>query len=169
MINQLAGVEIAYEPNTNIVGHIVMGTTDHEDAGQYLLRGHIPSNLLVVSKLSSNFRDAVLNVVVSAEDTTGALEVLVKAIRATPDNSPELVQYSEYAAAIAYARSEPVLAARIIMRNEFANSSTLLKTFAMTLSKSVEGSAFKKLLIDGSQMAVNTWTTLERPTLYPNN
>ena len=145
-----------------------MGTTDHEDAGQCLLGGRIPSSLLAVSKVSSNFRDAVLNVVVSAEDTIPALEVLVMAMKSSPDNSPELVQYSEYAAAIAYARSEPTLAARIIMRNEFANSSTLLKTFAMTLSKSVEGSAFKKLLIDGSQNAVNTWTTLERPTLYPN-
>jgi hypothetical protein len=169
MLNQLAGVEIAYDPNTNITGNMWVDTTSHEDAASYLLRGRIPPNLLEVSKASNNFRDAVLNLVVSAEDTTGALEVLVKAIRATPDNSPELVQYSEYAAAIAYARSEPVLAARIIMRNEFANSSTLLKTFAMTLSKSVEGSAFKKLLIDGSQMAVNTWTTLERPTLYPND
>jgi hypothetical protein len=167
----LDDIKIAYDPDQTIERILVDSDSTHSKAAFYLTRGRIPSNLLVLSEQSSNFRDAVIYYILDQADRDElkhALIALTKAISTLDKGDVRLLTYSEYAAALATAIGEPSIAARVIKRNSLSTASSLLKTIAMAISKQMPGNAFTELIKNSNRSAVETWTQLERPVLYPN-
>ena len=167
----LDDIKIAYDSEVNIERLLVDSDSTHSRAAFYLTRGRIPCNLLVLSEQSTNFRDAVIYYILDQADRDeleSALTALTKAISTLDDGDIRLLTYSEYAAALATAIGEPSIAARIIKRNNLSTASSLLKTIAMAISKKMPSNAFLELIKNSNRSAVETWTQLERPVLYPN-
>lgn len=168
----LDNIKIAYDPEQTIERILIDSDSTHSKAAFYLTRGRIPCNLLVLSEQSTNFRDAVIYYILDQGDRDeleSALIALTKAISSLDDGDVRLLTYSEYAAALATAIGESSIAARIIKRNNLSTASSLLKTIAMAISKSMPGNAFMELIKNSNRSAVNTWTQIERPVLYPND
>jgi hypothetical protein len=167
----LADIKIAYDPTVNIDKLTVNGDSTHTQAAFYLSRGYIPNNLLDISAQSTNFRDAVIYYLLDQSDRSEieqALTVLTKAISSLDDGDIRLLAYSEYAAVLATVLDEKTIAAKVIKRNNLSTASNMLKTIAMAISKSMPGNAFTELIKNSNRNAVETWTQLERPVLFPN-
>lgn len=166
----LDDIKIAYDPTTNINALYVDSDTTHTKTAFYLTRGHIPNRLVEVGAQSSNFRDAVLNYMLDNADKSDlelALRALTTAISSLDDGDITLLAYSEYAAVIATVLDEKAIAAKVIKRNNMSTASSLLKTIAMAISKSMPGNAFNELMRNSTRGAVSTWVDIERPVLYP--
>ena len=54
-------LHLKYDPNISVASHTTSGTTEPVVAAELLKGGHLPENLIVISEISTNFRDAVIN------------------------------------------------------------------------------------------------------------
>jgi hypothetical protein len=170
----LDDIKIAYDPTVLLQADAlyVDGDATHNRTAFLLTRGNISSTILDVGAQSSNFRDAVINYLLeqsSRNDIEIALRTLSTVISSLDDGDPRLLGYSEYAAVFATVLGEKTIAAKIIKRNNMSTASNFLKSIAMAISKSMPGNAFNELIQNSTRNAVDTWTQLERPVLYPNN
>lgn len=166
----LDDIKIAYDPTANINALYVDSDTTHTKTAFYLTRGHIPNRLIEIGAQSTNFRDAVLSYMLDNADRNDlelALKAVTTAISCLDDGDVRLLPYSEYAAVLAAVLDEKAIASKVIKRNELSTASSLLKTIAMAISKSMPGNAFNELMKNSTRGAVSTWVDIERPVLYP--
>lgn len=172
----LDDIKIAYDPTAKSLlqadALYVDGDTTHNRTAFLLTRGNISRTILDVGAQSSNFRDAVINYLLeqsSRNDIEIALRTLATVISSLDDGDVRLLGYSEYAAVFATVLGEKTIAAKIIKRNNMSTASNFLKTIAMAISKSMPGNAFNELIQNSTRNAIQTWTHIERPVLYPND
>jgi len=152
-------LKVNYDPNISIAAYMSGETTDPALASQYLRGGLVPRNLVQMSEISTNFRDAVMSFLLSNADTeerSRTLEILSAAIAGTPDGMDNTVKaYSEYLAPLAYAWGETVVATRAILRNKPGSAGNYLGTVAGALSKQMDHGAFHDILVNSTQNSVD--------------
>lgn len=162
--------KIDYNPNTNITDKTIMGTTDPHQDSVMLSLGRMPNTLLDISAKSVSYRDAILGYISCQSETqkTSTLGILTMALETCPDLDPKLAPYSEYAAAIALMLDKKDVAAKIILRNSKSSATSFLNTLARVIARGIETSAFSTMVKEAGDTAVQKWTTVDRPALYPN-
>ena len=162
--------KIDYNPNTNITDKTIMGTTDSHQASVMLSLGRMPNTLLDISAKSVSYRDAILGNISGQSETqkTSTLGILTMALETCPDLDPNLAPYSEYAAAVALMLDKKDVAAKIILRNRKSSATSFLNTLAQVITRGIEASAFSSMVQAAGETAVQKWTTVDRPALYPN-
>ena len=166
----LDDIKIAYDPTVDINDLYADSDTTHTLTAFYITRGRIPNRLTEIGAQSTNFRDAVLHYMLEQSDRADlelALKGLTTAISSLEDGDVNLLVYSEYAAVLATVLDEKTIAAKVIKRNNLSTASSLLKTIAMAISKSMPGETFNELIKNNTRSAVSTWVDIERPMLYP--
>jgi len=126
-------------------------------AAELLKGGHIPENLVLISEISTNFRDAVINRLVTTSDGDDAervVQLLSAAISSTPDEMVSTIKtFSEYLAPLSFAWGETVLATRTVLRNKPGNSGNFLATIADALNKKMDSEMFKSLIMNSTASA----------------
>jgi hypothetical protein len=126
-------------------------------AAELLKGGHLPENLVLISEISTNFRDAVINRLVTTSDGDDAervVQLLSAAISSTPDEMVSTIKtYSEYLAPLSFAWGETVLATRTVLRNSPGNSGNFLATIADALNKKMNSEMFKSLIMNSTASA----------------
>ena len=150
-------LHLKYDPNISVVSHTVTGTTEPVVAAELLKGGNIPENLVLISEISTNFRDAVINRLVTTSDGDDAervVQLLSAAISSTPDEMVSTIKtYSEYLAPLSFAWGETVLATRTVLRNKPGNSGNFLSTIADALNKKMDSEMFKSLIMNSTASA----------------
>lgn len=167
-------LQLKYDPDVSIIQHITSSTTDVMETASALVNGMIPMNFLQNTMKSSNYRDAVINTIITklpepdTESRQTVLELLSACISSVQDEQTEiLATYSEYAASIALSWGETKIATQAILRNNPKTSSNFLKTIASAIDKNMDHSSFNNLLANSTANARGIWETVERPVLFP--
>lgn len=150
-------LHLKYDPNISVASHTTTGTTEPVVAAELLKNGNIPENLVLISEISTNFRDAVINRLVTTSDGDDAervVQLLSAAIASTPDEMVSTIKtYSEYLAPLSFAWGETVLATRTVLRNKPGNSGNFLATIADALNKKMDSEMFKSLIMNSTASA----------------
>ena len=150
-------LHLKYDPNISVRSHTATGTTEPVVAAESLKGGNIPENLVLISEISTNFRDAVINRLVTTSDGDDAervVQLLSAAIASTPDEMVSTIKtYSEYLAPLSFAWGETVLATRTVLRNNPGNSGNFLATIADALNKKMDSAMFKSLIMNSTASA----------------
>jgi hypothetical protein len=132
-------------------------TTEPVIAAELLKGGSIPENLVKISEISTNFRDAVINRLVTTSDGDDAeqvVQLLSAAISSTPDEMVSTIKtYSEYLAPLSFAWGETVLATRAVLRNKPDKAGNFLGTVANALNKKMNSEMFKSLIMNSTASA----------------
>lgn len=150
-------LHLKYDPNISVASHMTRETTEPVVAAELLKGGHIPENLVLLSEISTNFRDAIINRLVTTSDGDDAervVQLLSAAISSTPDEMVSTIKtYSEYLAPLSFAWGETVLATRTVLRNKPGNSGNFLATIADALNKKMNSEMFKSLIMNSTASA----------------
>jgi hypothetical protein len=151
-------LQLNYDPNMTIGDHLASETFDPTTAAERLRRGSIPVNLVQISEISTNFRDAVINDLItntgSGEAKDRALQLLAAAVASTPNGMDNTIRaYSEYLAPLSFAWGETVLATRTILRNKPGKAGAFINTVASALSKKMDVATFNNLLMNSTASA----------------
>jgi hypothetical protein len=150
-------LHLKYDPNISVASHMTRGTTEPIVAAELLKGGNIPDNLVLISEISTNYRDAVINRLVTTSDGDDAervVQLLSAAIASTPDEMVSTIKtYSEYLAPLSFAWGETVLATRTVLRNNPGNSGSFLTTIAEALNKKMNSEMFKSLIMNSTASA----------------
>jgi len=132
-------------------------TTDPVVAAELLKDGMMPVNLVQISEISTNFRDAIINHLVTSCDGDNAknvVQLLSAAVASTPDEMGNTIKtYSEYLAPLSFAWGETVLATRAILRNKPDNAGNFLSTVANALNKKMNSDMFRSLILNSTSNA----------------
>lgn len=163
-------LHLSYNPGVSISAKRT--SNDHYEAARALVSGHVPVELTEITTKTTNYRDAVINVLAneltSESGRETVLTTLSHAVASTPDGAPDTLRiYTEFTASLACAWGETVIATRAILRNKPENASNFLKTIASALDKKMDKSMFNDLLKNSTSSAVSIWTDVERPILFP--
>ena len=150
-------LQLQYDPNISISPHIIRDTNDPIIAAKMLQGGMMPGNLMKISEISTNFRDAVLHLLITTSDGDEAKEVvqlLSAAVSSTPDDDSKMLKsFSEYLAPLSFAWGETVLATRAVLRNKPESAGNFIGTVASALSKKMDIHTFQNLLQNSTASA----------------
>ena len=150
-------LHLKYDPNISVASHMTRGTTEPVVAAELLKGGAIPDNLVLISEISTNFRDAVINRLITTsngEEAKNVVQLLSAAISSTPDGMDSTIKtYSEYLAPLSFAWGETVLATRAILRNNPDKAGNFLGTVANALNKKMNSEMFKSLIMNSTSSA----------------
>ena len=150
-------LHLKYDPNISVASHMTRGTTEPVVAAELLKGGAIPDNLVLISEISTNFRDAVINRLITTsngEEAKNVVQLLSAAISSTPDGMDSTIKtYSEYLAPLSFAWGETVLATRVILRNNPDKAGNFLGTVANALNKKMNSEMFKSLIMNSTSSA----------------
>jgi small-conductance mechanosensitive channel len=151
-------LHLQYDPNMTIDTYVTRPTNDPVDMSIVLKHGLMPQNLVQISEISTNFRDAVINTLITnsdANETVIVLQLLSAAVSSTPDEAVNTVKaYSEYLAPLSFAWGETVLATRSILRNKPEKAGNFLSTVANALNKKMDSEMFKSLIMNSTASAI---------------
>jgi hypothetical protein len=158
-------LHLKYDPNVSLGNYKTGDQHDPVIAASYIKAGLMPQNLVKMSEISTNFRDAVIASIITTAATDEherVLQLLSAAVAGTPDEMNNTVRsYSEYLAPLAFAWGETVLATRAILRNEPSKAGNFLSTVANALNKKMDSSMFYSLIVNSTASA-NDIVALER-------
>lgn len=158
-------LHLQYDPNISIGAYMTRDTTDPVVAAEMLKGGMMPVNLVQISELSTNFRDAVINTLIKTSDGNEAKQVVqlfAAAVASTPNGMDNTIKsYSEYLAPLSFAWGETVLATRAVLRNKPDKAGNFLSTVANALNKKMNSEMFKTLIQNSTANAEET-VILER-------
>ena len=150
-------LHLKYDPNISVRSHTATGTTEPVVAAEVLKGGNIPENLVLISEISTNFRDAVICRLITTCDGDEAervVQLFSAAIASTPDEMVSTIKtYSEYLAPLSFAWGETVLATRTVLRNKPGTSGTFLATIADALNKKMNSEMFRSLIVNSTASA----------------
>ena len=150
-------LQLQYDPSISIGAYTTRDTTDPDVAAELLKGGMMPVNLVQISEISTNFRDAIINHLVIAcdgEEAKNVVQLFSAAIASTPDEMGNTIKtYSEYLAPLSFAWGETVLATRTVLRNKPGTSGNFLATVANALSKKMDSEMFKSLILNSTASA----------------
>jgi len=150
-------LHLKYDPNISIASHMTRGTTEPIVAAELLKGGSIPDNLVLISEISTNFRDAVINRLITTsngDEAKNVVQLFAAAISSTPDGMDESIKtYSEYLAPLSFAWGETVLATRTVLRNKPDKAGNFLGTVANALNKKMNSEMFKSLIMNSTSSA----------------
>jgi len=150
-------LHLKYDPNISVASYTTRGTTEPVVAAELLKGGNLPDNLVLISEISTNFRDAIINKLITTSDADDAqriVQLLSAAISSTPDEMVSTIKtYSEYLAPLSFAWGETVLATRSILRNKPETSGNFLGTVANALNKKMNSEMFKSLIMNSTASA----------------
>ena len=150
-------LHLKYDPNISIASHMAGEVNSPAYAAELLKAGNIPENLVQISEISTNFRDAVINKLITTSDTDDAervVQLLSAAISSTPDEMVNTIKtYSEYLAPLSFAWGETVLATRAVLRNNPDKAGNFLVTVANALNKKMNSEMFKSLIMNSTASA----------------
>ena len=150
---------LKYDPNISIDGFLVGAETDPTMAASYMKSGYLPRNLVNMSEISTNFRDAVIHSLIATSDGNEAervVQLLSAAVSATPDDMTNTVKaYSEYLAPLSFVWGETVVATRAILRNKPDKAGNFLSTVANALNKRMNSEMFKSLIVSSTTNAAD--------------
>lgn len=150
-------LHLKYDPNISVTSHMVRGTTEPVVAAELLKGGNIPDNLVLISEISTNFRDAIICRLITTcdgDDAERVVQLLSAAISSTPDGMDSTIKtYSEYLAPLSFAWGETVLATRTILRNNPGTAGNFLSTIANALEKKMGSETFRSLIVNSTASA----------------
>ena len=150
-------LHLKYDPNISVAAHLTRQTTEPVVAAELLKGGHIPENLVLISEISTNFRDAIicrLLTTCDGDEAKNVVQLLSAASSSTPDGMDETIKtYSEYLAPLSFAWGETVLATRAILRNNPGKAGNFLATVANALNKKMDSQTFKSLIVNSTASA----------------
>ena len=150
-------LHLKYDPNISVTTHMTRETFEPVVAAELLKGGNIPENLVKISEISTNFRDAVINHLIISSDGNEAknvVQLFSAAIASTPDEMGNTIKtYSEYLAPLSFAWGETVLATRAVLRNEPSKAGNFLSTVANALNKKMNSEMFKSLILNSTSSA----------------
>lgn len=150
-------LHLKYDPNISVASHMATGTTEPIVAAELLKGGHIPDNLVLISEISTNYRDAIICRLITTcdgDEAGNVIQLLSAAISSTPDEMGNTLKtYSEYLAPLSFAWGETVLATRTILRNNPGTSGNFLSTIANALSKKMDSQTFRSLIVNSTASA----------------
>jgi hypothetical protein len=150
-------LHLKYDPNISVASHMTRGTTEPIVAAELLKGGSIPDNLVLISEISTNYRDAIINHLVTTcdgDEAKNVVQLFSAAIASTPDEMVSTIKtYSEYLAPLSFAWGETVLATRSILRNKPDTSGNFLSTVANALNKKMNSEMFKSLILNSTASA----------------
>jgi hypothetical protein len=150
-------LHLKYDPNISVGAYMTRDTTDPVVAAELLKDGMMPVNLVQISEISTNFRDAIINHLVTSCDGDNAknvVQLLSAAVASTPDEMGNTIKtYSEYLAPLSFAWGETVLATRAILRNKPDNAGNFLSTVANALNKKMNSDMFRSLILNSTSNA----------------
>ena len=141
-------------------------------ARKMLVVGHIPNNFIKTSRVSKNYRDAVLaevllNVEPGSIHSAQVIDALRSGMRTSQDGSIELQVYTEYLAALAFAWGDTQLAAAAIMRSKVELVSSHTMSIASAITKQMPNEFYKSLLVSQGPTASTEWMK-EQSSHFPN-
>lgn len=150
-------LHLKYDPNISVASYMARGTTEPVIAAELLKGGTIPENLIAISEISTNYRDAIICRLITtctADEAKNVVQLLSAAISSTPDEMDNTIKaYSEYLAPLSFAWGETVLATRTILRNKPGKSGNFLATIADALNKKMNSEMFKSLIVNSTASA----------------
>jgi hypothetical protein len=150
-------LHLKYDPNISVASHMTRQTTEPVVAAELLKGGHIPENLVVISEISTNFRDAIicrLLTTCDGDEAKNVVQLLSAAISSTPDGMDSTIKtYSEYLAPLSFAWGETVLATRAVLRNSPDKAGNFLGTVANALNKRMDSHTFRSLIVNSTASA----------------
>lgn len=158
-------INLTYDPNKVEINYGV-ATLEPQIAAVMLKSGVIPLNLVDISSRSTNFKDAVMNQLLTNHNNEEAqivLKTFASAVINCPDDTKETLRIlSEYLAPLSYSWGETVLATRAVLRNKRETAGKLLETVASGLSKNLDVRSFRQLLTDSTLGAIGRWYMTEQ-------
>lgn len=150
-------LHLKYDPNISVMSHMATGTTEPVVAAELLKGGRIPENLVLISEISTNYRDAIicrLLTTCDGDEAKNVVQLLSAAISSTPDGMDQTIKtYSEYLAPLSFAWGETVLATRTILRNKPGTAGNFLGTVANALAKKMNSDMFRSLIVNSTASA----------------
>jgi len=150
-------LHLQYDPNMAIENYTTGPLNSPDRFSNALKNGLLPRNLLQISEISTNFRDAVINDLIttsSADEAQIVLQLLSAAVSSTPDEMYKNIKtYSEYLAPLSFAWGETVLATRAILRNKPGVAGNFLGTVADALNKKMNSEMFNSLINNSTASA----------------
>ena len=155
-------LQLQYDPNVSIGQYTSGEQKEPGMVASHLKAGLIPVNLVQITDISTNFRDAVIYTLVTTADAgsdtaENVLKILSAAVASTPDGLEESVRiYSEYLASLSFVWGETVLATRAVLRNNPEKTKgSFLSVVANALYKKMNSEMFKSLLLNNTAHAVS--------------
>jgi hypothetical protein len=150
-------LHLKYDPTISVTPYMTRETTEPVVAAELLKGGHIPENLVLISEISTNFRDAVINRLITTsngDEAKNVVQLLSAAISSTPEGMDSTIKtYSEYLAPLSFAWGETVLATRAVLRNKPDKAGNFLGTVANALNKKMNSEMFKSLIMNSTASA----------------
>ena len=145
-------------------------TQDVMSTASALASGHIPKNLVSTSMASSNYRDGVINVLLTQLNNESAQQRIIKNLATMMSSTEDVIAlntYAEYVAVLGYAWKESVVATRAIIRVKPELASSFLKKMATTIANKTSVDKFTRDIVNDTASSQRLYDTLERASLFP--